>query len=370
MRLLAQCNRVLWLESLAMRVPRLGSGRDLRRMARRLARRLGARRVEADLWVASPLVLPLPHSRWAATVNRWVLRWPSGDYAGGSGWSASRCGPSYPPPAITPAPSAAGRSCTTASTTGRTRRLRRRGVAAAEARLCQAADVVFATSQSLVAEKRQRNRHTHHAPHGVDHAHFARALDPDLPVAAEVACLPRPVLAVVGLLDWRIDTELLAELVIAGPTGVSCWRAPCSPTWARSRHAQRSLARPPPLRPSSGGAEGVCGRPGPFVVGEYTRHIDPVKLREYLSAGLPVVATALPEVAAIDVSCRIVRGVDELVVAVEAALRDGGPEARSRRSRAMASETWETRVEALGAHLERLCAVEAADPSAPEAPAA
>ena len=107
----------------------------------------------------------------------------------------------------------------------------------------------------------------------------------------------------------------------------------------------------------------------PFVVDDYTRHIEPVKLREYLSAGLPVVATALPEVAAIDASCRTVRGVDDLVAAVEAALRDCGPEARTRRSMAMASQTWEARVEALGAHLMRLGAAEASH-STPEAPAA
>src|SRR5262249_41296140 len=104
----------------------------------------------------------------------------------------------------------------------------------------------------------------------------------------------------------------------------------------------------------------------PFVADEYTRHIDPVKLREYLSAGPPVGATAPPDVVAIDASCRIVRGVDELIVAVEAALRDAGAEERRRRSRAMASETWEARVEALGAHLMRVHA----RISAPEAPAA
>ena len=77
-------------------------------------------------------------------------------------------------------------------------------------------------------------------------------------------------------------------------------------------------------------------------------------------------ATALPEVAAIDASCRIVRGVDDLIVALEAALRDSGPEARVRRSMAMAGETWEARVEALGAHLARV----GADDPVPEAPAA
>jgi len=243
-------------------------------------------------------------------------------------------------------------------------------VAEAEARLCQAADVVFATSQLLVAEKRRWNRRTHHAPHGVDHAHFARALDPALPIAAEVAQLRRPVLSVVGLLDWRIDTTLLAALADRRPDWSLALVGPALTDLGAlaARPNVHLLGRVPYARLPAvlkGCAVGLI----PFVVDDYTRHIEPVKLREYLSAGLPVVATALPEVAAIDASCRTVRGVDDLVAAVEAALRDCGPEARTRRSMAMASQTWEARVEALGAHLMRLGAAEASH-STPEAPAA
>jgi hypothetical protein len=107
-------------------------------------------------------------------------------------------------------------------------------VARAEARLCQTADVVFATSRALVVEKQRWNARTHHAPHGVDHAHFARALDPALPVAVEVARLRRPVLAVVGCSIGGSTRRCSRRWRIAGPTGVSRWWAPCTPTWARS----------------------------------------------------------------------------------------------------------------------------------------
>jgi glycosyltransferase involved in cell wall biosynthesis len=211
----------------------------------------------------------------------------------------------------------------------------------------------------------------------VDHAHFARALDPALPVAAEVARLRRPVIAVVGLLDWRIDTTLLAALADRRPDWSLALVGPVHADLGAlaARPNVHLLGRLPYARLPAvlkGCDVGLV----PFVVDEYTRHIDPVKLREYLSAGLPVVATAPPDIAAIDTSCRIVRGVDELVGGVEAALQEGGAEERRRRSRAMASETWEARVEALGAHLTRLGATEAAPAadrrriSAPEAPAA
>ena len=372
MRLLARRNRVLWLESVAMRVPRPGSSRDLRRIMRRVAAAArGPRRVEADLWVASPLVLPLPHSPWASALNRRLLRWTVGRLCRRLGMERFQVW-TFLPTAGDHARALGGRPLVYYCVDDWAHSPNHDGarVAEAEARLCQAADVVFATSQLLVAEKRRWNRRTHHAPHGVDHAHFARALDPALPIAAEVAQLRRPVLSVVGLLDWRIDTTLLAALADRRPDWSLALVGPALTDLGAlaARPNVHLLGRVPYARLPAvlkGCAVGLV----PFVVDDYTRHIEPVKLREYLSAGLPVVATALPEVAAIDASCRTVRGVDDLVAAVEAALRDCGPEARTRRSMAMASQTWEARVEALGAHLMRLGAAEASH-STPEAPAA
>jgi len=372
MRLLARRNRVLWLESVAMRAPHVGSGRDLRRMARRLAAAArGVRRVEADLWVASPLVLPLPHSPWASALNRRLLRWTVGRLCRRLGMERFQVW-TFLPTAGDHARTLGGRPLVYYCVDDWAHSPDYDGarVAEAEARLCREADVVFATSQALVAEKRRWNRRTHHAPHGVDHAHFARALDPALPIAAEVAQLRRPVLSVVGLLDWRIDTTLLAALADRRPDWSLALVGPALTDLGAlaARPNVHLLGRVPYARLPAvlkGCAVGLV----PFVVDDYTRHIEPVKLREYLSAGLPVVATALPEVAAIDASCRTVRGVDDLVAAVEAALRDCGPEARTRRSMGMASQTWEARVEALGAHLMRLGAAEASH-STPEAPAA
>src|SRR3954452_3061852 len=63
LRELARTRRVLWLNSLATRTPSLASGRDLGKIRRKLAEFVrGPVNVENDLWVTTPLVLPLPHS--------------------------------------------------------------------------------------------------------------------------------------------------------------------------------------------------------------------------------------------------------------------------------------------------------------------
>jgi glycosyltransferase involved in cell wall biosynthesis len=362
MRLLARRNRVLWLESVAMRAPRLASGRDLRRMAHRVAAAArGPRRVEADLWVASPLVLPLPHSAWAAALNNRLLRRGVDRLRRRLGMERFQVW-TFLPTAGEYAVALGGRPLVYYCVDDWAHSPDHDGtrVAEAEARLCRAADFVFATSRALAAEKRRWNPRTYHAPHGVAHAHFARALEPALPVAPEVMRLRPPVLAVVGLLDWRIDTGLLAALVDRRPDWtLALVGPPHADLGALARRPNVHLLGHVPYARLPAVLKGCAVGLVPFVVDEYTRHIDPVKLREYLSAGLPVVATDLPEVAAACASCRIVRGVDELLVAVEAALREGGPEERRRRSATMASETWEERVDAL-AGLVRLGAAEAA----------
>ena len=72
---LAKTRRVLWLNSIATRTPSLASGRDLGKIRRKLVEfAKGPVNVENDLWVATPLALPLPHVPAARALNRQILR--------------------------------------------------------------------------------------------------------------------------------------------------------------------------------------------------------------------------------------------------------------------------------------------------------
>ena len=75
LRELACSRRVVWLNSVATRTPKLSSGRDLTTIVRKLADfAKGPINVERDLWVFTPIVLPLPHSPSARRVNRQILK--------------------------------------------------------------------------------------------------------------------------------------------------------------------------------------------------------------------------------------------------------------------------------------------------------
>src|SRR5262249_13599925 len=129
------------------------------------------------------------------------------------------------------APSAAGRSSTTASTTGHTRPTttaraspRPRLASARRPMSCsrprerswrRSGDGIHTPTMRPTGwtTRTSRARSTRRFPSQPR----SRASGRGLPVAPGVGCLGRPVLGVVGLLDWRIDTGLLAALADRRP---------------------------------------------------------------------------------------------------------------------------------------------------------
>jgi glycosyltransferase involved in cell wall biosynthesis len=350
MRLLARANRVLWVSSIGMRRPR-ASARDVRRIVRKVGASLrGPRHVADGLWVLAPIVLPLPHSDLATAINRRLLRTTIRRAAHRIGVDAFQVW-TFLPNTVDYAtdldPTLLVYYCV--DDWAHAEGYDGPALAALERRLCARADVVFATSTRLVHAKRRWNANTHLASHGVDHAHFARALDLATPTAPEVARLAGPVVAVVGLLDERVDAALLAHVAACRPDWsiVLVGRAHVDLEPLTAAHpnvhvlGHCAYARLPEV------LKGCAAALVPFVVNEYTRHVNPVKLREYLSAGLPVVSTDLPEVARYGRWCRIGRDPDGFVAAVDAAIAADSPAERVARSDAMRGETWERRVAAI-----------------------
>lgn len=357
LRELARTRRVLWLNSLATRTPSLASGRDLGKIRRKLSEfARGPVRVENDLWVMSPLVLPLPHSPAARAINRQVLRatvralrlrlrirdfhlWTflpgTADYVGtlGEQFAVYYCVDEWSLFSY----------------------LDREATAAAERALLARVDVTFAINHALADAKRAWCRHTLVAPHGVDHAQFARALSDAVEVPADLAALPAPRIGFYGTLQSWVDLPLLAHVARARPRwsivlvgqqlgDLSAVRGiPNIHLLGQRRHDELPAY-------CKGFDVGLI----PYRIDERMEFVNPLKLREYLSAGLPVVSTPVPEVMRYAHAAHVAHTPDELVGAIERALGEGGPEARRARSAAMTSETWAARVADVTRAIDRL----------------
>jgi glycosyltransferase involved in cell wall biosynthesis len=348
MRALSQGNRVLWLNSVCARRPNFGSARDLRKIGRKLISFFrGPRKVDRNLWVYTPLVLPFPYSRVAVAVNLWILRGTVSTLRRYLGMREFQLWTFLPTTAAYFG--RMGESLAVYYCTDEWSGFKHLGsvpVASMEQELCQKVDVVFTTSRPLLERKSAYNKETHLASHGVDYAHFASALDGGTRVADDLERLPRPVVGFFGLVENWIDLTLLAYLAEHRPEWsiVLVGELAVNVSVLRGFPNVHLLGRRPYAdlpRYAKAFDVAIC----PFVSNELTRSINPIKLREYLSAGLPVVVSGIPEAPVYAGSCRLVSGgPEEFVKACEAALRDDSPALRRERSNDMQHETWERRV--------------------------
>ena len=359
MKLLARDNEVLWLNSIATRTPKLSSSSDMGKIRRKLKSFVdGPQRIEGarGLSVFTPLVLPFPHSRAAVAMNRQILRGTTAYFRRRLGMGDFQLW-SFIPTAVEYF-GHLGESFRVYYCTDEWSQFSYvdgARVTAMERELCRRCDIVFTTSRTLLAAKRPWNPETHLASHGVDFAHFARALSPETTVPDEVAGLKRPVLGFFGLVQDWIDIDLigwLAEqrpdwtIVMIGKVAVDHSR------WARTPNIKWLGRKPYEELPRYCKAFDVGLIP--FRINELTRNVNPIKLREYLSAGLPVVSTALPECAAYPEWCSVADTREQFLAACEAALAADSHESRRARSELMRAESWEHKVAQLGDHILRV----------------
>ena len=109
-----------------------------------------------------------------------------------------------------------------------------------ERQLLDRSDVVFTGGRSLYEAKRQLHPNVHAFPSSVDVAHFAPARSlRGQPEPADQRGLPHPRVGYMGVIDERLDRDLLDSWPAAGPAGRSCWRVP-SRSIRRACHAVRT----------------------------------------------------------------------------------------------------------------------------------
>ncbi len=85
-----------------------------------------------------------------------------------------------------------------------------------ESRLFEKADVVFAGGASLYASKREQHSNVHLFPSSIDYNHFAAARQP-LDEPADQRHIPHPRIGFFGVLDERLDRDLLRDLAALHP---------------------------------------------------------------------------------------------------------------------------------------------------------
>ena len=226
--------------------------------------------------------------------------------------------------------------------------------------LTRRADLVLTSAENLRLSRQHLNAHMHHVLHAADVAHFGRALSPDLAIPADIAEIPHPRIGVVGVHDERLDLDALEALAKADGTWQIVLVGPVQPgdvDETRLRALPNAhLLGGKPMAELPGYLKGMDVALIPYKLNELTRNIFPLKLFEYLAAGVPVVAAALPELAPFAGMVGLAGSPGEYAALVRQALVEDDPARRAARLGLAAGNTWESRVEEISGLVEDMLA--------------
>jgi len=206
---------------------------------------------------------------------------------------------------------------------------------ALERELLVHADAVFTGGQSLYRAKRDRHASVHCFPSSVDVDHFARANTTD--ESPYLRGLPHPRLGFFGVIDERMDLELVRAVACAHPDWQILLVGPVVKIDATTLPTEGNIhylgQRPYGELPSFLAGWDLCLMP--FAMGPATRHISPTKVLEYMAADRPIVTTPIADV--VEPYGDIVYVGDDgptFVAACERALAAGPDERAERREQA------------------------------------
>ncbi|HYJ32729.1 MAG TPA: glycosyltransferase [Candidatus Binatia bacterium] len=243
------------------------------------------------------------------------------------------------------------------------------GIREREQELFECADAVFTGGPSLYRAKQRLHPYVHCFPSSVDVKHFASAAS--VPEVRAQARLPRPRFGFFGVIDERMDLDILRHLAAERPEWTFVMVGPVAkidrsalPWGANLRYMGQQ-----PYHDLPGYLAGwdVCLMP--FAKNEATRFISPTKVLEYMAADRPIVSTSIEDVA--EPYRDIVflgDGPEGFLEACERALAQSEAERASRRARArevLAGTSWDETVDRMDAILRRV----AGDSTHREAPA-
>jgi len=342
MERLSTTRKVLWVDSLGLRIPRL-TLEDGKRIIVKIKNFLvGARLTGESIIVVTPLVLPYHKWQIVRWVNNMIL----------TVWLKRliRKHQLLEPVLWISCPAAAG----VVGRLGEVKSiyycadehsvfpgLSKTTVEHLEKKLLKTVDLVVVTSTPLYETKKAFNPKIVQIPHGVDFDHFSKAANPHIDVPRDICRIKKPIIGFYGLIQDLIDFDLIRyvaktrpewSIVMIGPTIFDVGDLPRLPNihfmGGRSREQLPNYVK----------SFDVCMIP--YKVVERTIYANPLKLRQYLSSGRPVVSTPLPEVKKYEGLVKIAKDPADYVRHIEFLLDHDTPKDARRRMDAVRGEDW------------------------------
>ncbi|RMD60860.1 MAG: glycosyltransferase, partial [Planctomycetota bacterium] len=337
----------LYVNSIGMRTPRVGEGRMFLRRVTRKLRSLGrglAREAAPGMAVYSPLAAP---GGTGGRLSRRLL-------AAQVGRAARRVGVRRPllwvacPPGVEvleqlrPQAVVYQRTDRYEAFTG----VDPVRIAAFDRRLKRRADLTLFCSRALFEAEANDCRRAAYVEHGVDYDRFARAGAGEEGEPADMADLPRPRVGFIGGIDAHtFDPELFRKVAASVPEATFVLVGACSlpEGWLEGLDNVVALGQKP--YEAVAACMAACDvLIMPWNRSEWIQACNPVKLKEYLAVGRPIVSTPFRELEAYGQLVRVAQDAAGFVQQVREALADDAFDPEPGRA-FVRSRTWDAQFE-------------------------
>jgi glycosyltransferase involved in cell wall biosynthesis len=223
-----------------------------------------------------------------------------------------------------------------------------------DAHLTNEADQVFVASSRMLQAKQRLRPSTVLAPHGVDAALFRASFDPELAIALGARHLQKPVIGFYGLIEEWIDLDLIADLAERRPQWTFLMIGRVAVDLGRSSRVPNVVfVGPQPYRTLPSWAKAFDVAIIPYRLTRQVVNSAPLKLREYLATGKPVVAVPAPDIEQFAGLVRVAHDSDQFIAEIEDALASDTGADRARRVAAASTMTWDERVDQVVAVVEQ-----------------
>ena len=358
-RLAKRNNRVLYIESLGLRAPTV-KAQDLSRIVKRIFSFFkGARKVDENIWVYSPLVIPLHRFKIIRVLNHILLVSILRYYK----FKLKLTNPitwTYNPivldmmNSLKPAIKVYHAVDDLSAAPG----LNGEVIKKEEIRLLQEMDVVFCTSLKLFSHCQKYNNNTHYQSNVVDYEHFSQAkLYQKEPL--DLKEIPHPRIGFIGAVsEYKVDINLILEVakkfphwqwVLIGKVGEG---QPGTSIETLKEFNNIHLLGPKNYKilPSYLAHFDLCSIPTP--VNDYTNSMFPMKFYEFMAAGKPIIARNIDSLKEVRDLHYSYSNPDEFVEAVNKSLNSGiiSPEKCEEQAR---KNTWENRLDLMLEELDK-----------------
>lgn len=350
MRRFALIGTVLYVNSIVMRKPKIGEGigfvEKLVRKTKSISK--GLKKSSFGFWVYSPFTLPIYHISWARAFNEAILRYQLQHIM------RRLC---VRNPVVWVACPVA---CDTAIEISKGKLVYQRTdryedyphvhketILNYDRKLKANADITIYVNRAFYEEEADQCKNAFFLDHGVDYEMFASAENSqDIP--AEIANIRKPVVGYFGrMADHKFDVELISKVAELLPEFFFVFVGYVSPECRDifTKDNVRIIAKQPYERiPHYGKCFDVAILP--LSINKWTKVANPIKLKEYLALGKPVVSTpSFTELQEyLDVVCEA-KSPEDFAQCIKKAWSEDNPELVKKRRQKVAQASWDSKAE-------------------------